>query len=160
MVEAKAEQVPVKIWVKTDIYQGDHSETFELMTFGRYYNKGQASYLLYEEVLDVGNIKTSVKFSDGEAVILRSGALNMRLAFKTNKQMRGHYETPYGAMETLTDTKRIAHVPSSEKDGVFDLLYDLTMQGEVAGTYHMEITYKEDVNEHSSGSTKQVKAGN
>ncbi|HYK73304.1 MAG TPA: DUF1934 domain-containing protein [Pseudoneobacillus sp.] len=156
MVETKAEQTPVKIWVKTDIFQGDQKETFELVTFGRYYSKGQSSYLLYEEVMDVGNIKTSVKFSDGEAVILRSGALNMRLVFKKDHLMRGHYETPYGAMEMLTNTKKIGHVPSSEKDGVLDLLYELTTQGEVAGTYHMEITYKEDAkqNEHRSRSTK------
>ncbi|WP_442600424.1 DUF1934 domain-containing protein [Neobacillus sp. D3-1R] len=140
----KAEQIPVKVWVKTDIFQGDQKETFELVTFGRYYNKGQSSYLLYEEVMDVGNIKTSVKFSEGEAVILRSGALNMRLAFKQDHQMRGHYDTPYGAMEMLTDTKRMAHNPSSERDGELDLVYDLTTQGEVAGTYHMKITYKED----------------
>jgi uncharacterized beta-barrel protein YwiB (DUF1934 family) len=144
------EEMAVRIVVRTLISQGSEQEAFELVTFGRFFRKGQACYLRYEEFMDEGKIKTSVKFSEEDAVILRSGAVNMRLAFKLNKLMRGHYDTPYGVMETLTDSKRIEHQQTSEKEGKLDLLYDFTMNGDVAGTYHMEITYKEDegANEH------------
>ncbi|MFD2446817.1 DUF1934 domain-containing protein [Bacillus sp. CGMCC 1.16607] len=139
-----AEQVPVKVIVRTTILQGNEQETFELTTFGRYYKKGQATYLLYEEVLEVGHVKTTVKFSTDEAVILRSGALNMRLSFKNQYQMKGHYDSPYGSMDAMTDTKKIEHRQANEKEGVLNLVYELTMQGDVAGIYHMEIKYKED----------------
>jgi uncharacterized beta-barrel protein YwiB (DUF1934 family) len=139
-----AEQVPVKIKVKTNISQGNEKETFELTTFGRYFRKAQASYLLYEEILDVGKIKTTVKFSQDEAVILRTGAVNMRLAFKNQHLMKGHYDTPYGSMDTLTDTKKLEHRQTNGKKGTLDLVYDLTMQGDLAGTYHMEIKYEEE----------------
>jgi uncharacterized beta-barrel protein YwiB (DUF1934 family) len=141
----------MQIKVRTTISQGKEQETYELTTFGRFQQKGQSFYLLYEEVMDVGKVKTTVKFSEEDAVILRSGAVNMRLAFKLNHVMRGHYESPYGTMETITDTKKIDHQQTNESSGKLDLLYGFTMQGDPAGTYHMEITYKEDAkgNEHS-----------
>jgi uncharacterized beta-barrel protein YwiB (DUF1934 family) len=144
-------EMPVKINVLTTISQGDEKETFELVTFGRFFRKGKACYLRYEEVMDVGKIKTFVKFSEDEAVIMRSGALDMRLAFRRNYIMKGHYTTPYGTMDTLTDTKKLEHQEISQKEGKLDLVYDFTFQTDDAGTYQMEISYKEDeqANEHS-----------
>lgn len=145
-----AEQAEVKITVRTTIFQGDEQDSFELTTFGRLNKKGNSFYLRYEEILEVGNIKTTVKFSENEAVILRSGAINMRLAFERSRQMKGHYETPYGMMDTLTDTKKLDHQQTNENEGKLDLIYDFMIQEDHAGTYHMEITYKGDTaaNEH------------
>lgn len=149
-------QIPVKVSVRTTIFNGGEQEVYELVTFGRFFHKGESYYLRYEEMMDDGKINTSVKFSGDDAVILRSGAVNMRLAFKLNHQMRGHYESPYGAMETLTDTKGLEHQQNSAGEGKIQFLYDFTIHGDRAGTYNMEISYKEDMsaNEHSSGSPK------
>jgi uncharacterized beta-barrel protein YwiB (DUF1934 family) len=144
-------EMPVKVVVRTTISQGDESEVFELVTFGRFFHKGSAFYLFYEEELDVGKIKTSVKFSDNDAVLIRSGAVNMRLAFHPNRQMKGHYETPYGTMDTMTDTKGLTHQQMSDKEGKLNLLYDFMLQEDHAGTYQLEISYKKEgvANEHS-----------
>jgi uncharacterized beta-barrel protein YwiB (DUF1934 family) len=143
--------VPVRVVVRTTISQGDESEVFELVTFGRFFHKGSAFYLFYEEEMDVGKIKTSVKFSDEDAVIIRSGALNMRLAFHPDRQMKGHYDTPYGRMDTMTDTKRLTHQQMSDEEGELNLLYDFRLQEDHAGRYQLEISYKKKgvANEHS-----------
>lgn len=148
--------IPVRIKVCTTISQGNEKESYELVTFGRFYRKGTGFYLLYEEIMELGIIKTSVKFSEEDAVILRSGAVNMRLAFRKNGRMKGHYETPYGTMDTMTDTKQFQHQQTNEKEGKLELLYEFMLQEDLAGTYHMKITYEEDkaANEHCSSSPK------
>ncbi|MGG3469435.1 DUF1934 domain-containing protein [Neobacillus pocheonensis] len=129
-------EIPVKIKVKTTI---DRQESFELITFGRYFQKGEASFLKYEEVQEEGTVRTIVKLAGNEALILRGGAVKMRLPFELNRVLRGSYEMPFGVFETMTLAKRIEHT-----EGRIDILYDFTLQGEPAGTYHLEITFQEE----------------
>ncbi|MFJ5717036.1 DUF1934 domain-containing protein [Neobacillus sp. NPDC093127] len=130
-------EIPVKINVKTTI---DDQETFELVVFGRAYHKGDAFFLRYEEVLEEGTVRTIVKVATEEALILRAGAVKMRLPFRLHKKLRGSYEMPFGTFETLTLARRIEH-----KEGLIDIVYDFTMQGTPSGTYHLEITFQEDI---------------
>ncbi|WP_244440886.1 DUF1934 domain-containing protein [Neobacillus jeddahensis] len=129
-------EIPVKIKVKTTI---NADETFELMVSGRYSQKAGASFLQYEEVLEEGTVRTIVKVAAEEALILRGGAVKMRLPFRLHKRMRGSYEMPFGTFETMTMAKRIEHTK-----GLIDILYDFNMQGSPGGTYHLEITFQED----------------
>ncbi len=126
----------MKIKVKTTI---DEQDAFELTVFGRYYQKENASFLQYEEVLEEGTVRTIVKVTPDEALILRGGAVKMRLPFRLNMQQRGSYELPFGVFETMTLAKRIV-----QSEGLIDILYDFTMQGSPGGTYHLEITFQED----------------
>jgi uncharacterized beta-barrel protein YwiB (DUF1934 family) len=144
MGRVAAVEMPVKVVVRTTISQGDETEVFELVTFGRFFHKGSAFYLFYEEEMDVGKIKTSVKFSESDAVIIRSGAVNMRLAFHPNRQMKGHYETPYGTMDTMTDTRSLIYQQKSDIEGNLKLLYDFMLQEDYAGRYQLEISYKKE----------------
>ena len=129
-------ELPVKIKVKTTI---DQQETFELTVFGRYYKKEKASFLRYEEVMEEGSVRTLVKVGADEALILRKGAVKMRLPFKLQQTVRGNYEMPFGLFETTTTTKRIEF-----KDNLIDIVYDFTMQGKPSGTYHLEISFQEE----------------
>ncbi|MCM3664589.1 DUF1934 domain-containing protein [Mesobacillus subterraneus] len=140
-----ADQIPVKVTVKTVIYSGSEKETFELTTFGRYYKKANSSYLQYDEVMEEGDVHTTVKVSGSEVLILRSGAIKMRLHFLLNKKTPGNYKTPYGLLETSAATKRLDTDFNDEKqEGHVDLLYDMAIQGSSAGTYHLTINYKEE----------------
>ncbi|MFE8701892.1 DUF1934 domain-containing protein [Cytobacillus sp. FJAT-54145] len=145
MSSSPAEQKPVKIRVNSSIRNGDSKETFELTTFGRYYQKDDSFYLQYEEVMEEGTIKSIVKVSEKETLILRSGAIKMRMVFQMYKKLKGRYETPFGTMEVITHTNRLAHTFNEDsKKGNLDLLYDLNVQGAHAGTYHLEIHFEEE----------------
>ncbi|MCP1160838.1 DUF1934 domain-containing protein [Bacillus infantis] len=145
MLNSPAEQTPVKIKVKTDIRSGGSKETFELTAFGRYYKKNGSRFLQYDEENEAGTVKTIVKMAEGEALILRSGAVKMRLPFRLNKKMRGSYEMPFGTMEMLTLTKGLSQsFDDNSGTGAFDLLYEMKMQGSQAGTYHLAITFEEE----------------
>ena len=138
-------QAPIKIHVTTNIYNGSSKDSIEWVGFGQYLEKDGSSYIKYEEEIEEGTIKTIVKVSGNEGLILRSGAVKMRLAFLLNKKRNGSYETPYGTFLMVTDTKRLgmekeAHSPS----GLIDILYDLNTNGNKNGTYHMTINFKEE----------------
>lgn len=133
-------EIPVRINVKTTI---DQDETYELQLFGRYFVKENASYLHYEEAMEEGSVRTIVKIASNEALILRSGAIKMRLPFELNRKLNGSYEMPFGHFAITTKAKSIEH--SYEKgSGVINILYDFTMQGSPKSTYHLQITFQED----------------
>ncbi|MBS4212552.1 DUF1934 domain-containing protein [Neobacillus rhizophilus] len=133
-------EIPVKVNVKTTI---DEQETFELVVFGRYFQKEQASYLQYEEVLEEGNVRTIVKVAADEALILRSGTLKMRLPFQLNRKLRGSYELTFGTFETTTSTRKLDY-SYENGSGQISILYDFAIQESPAGTYHLEISFQEE----------------
>ena len=140
-----AEQIPVKINVKTDIKQGNETQSYQLTTFGRFQQTDTSSFLRYEEELEVGKVTTTIKLTSQGALILRSGALNMRMTFKKQQTMPGTYQTPYGTMQTEAHTQQLSYFFQPEiKEGSVNLIYDLTIQGDFSGTYHLNITYKEE----------------
>lgn len=135
----------VKIRVKTTITNDGDQDTFELATFGRYYDKGPSVFLQYEEHMDPGIIKTIVKVTDNETTISRSGAVNMKMVFQTHNKLPGKYDTPIGSMSIMTLTnKRDYSYEEDIKKGLVMINYDLEMQGAHAGTYHMEISFEEE----------------
>lgn len=145
MCDRQVEQVPVKIKVKTDIRDGSSKDTFELTAFGQYYKKENARFLQYNEVMEEGTVKTIIKISEQDGVILRSGAVKMRLPFQINKKLKGRYDTPYGVFETATLTKRFVHHFDEKTDiGSIDLLYEMSIQGAHSGTYHLVITFQKE----------------
>jgi uncharacterized beta-barrel protein YwiB (DUF1934 family) len=138
-----AEQKPVKINVNTTIWDNGEKETFELTTFGRYYEKSGSAFLQYEEIMEEGTVKSIVKISKDETLILRSGAVNMRMVFEANKKHPGRYETPFGTLGITTKTKSLVHRLEREA-GRLSISYDLHMHGALAGTYQLEIKFEEE----------------
>ncbi|MGJ7920699.1 DUF1934 domain-containing protein [Neobacillus sp. LXY-4] len=139
------EPIPVKINVKTMIDHGDHTETYELTAFGRYQQTATASFLRYEEAMEVGPVNTMIKMAENEVLILRNGAVKMRMVFRKGLAVSGTYHSPHGLMEIITEAKSIDHSHNKEtNEGMINLHYDLSMQATLAGTYHLEIKYEEE----------------
>lgn len=139
-------ETAVKIHVNTEIsYDGAENQTFELTAFGRYYIKGNASYLQYDEHMEEGIMKTIVKVADEEALILRSGAVKMRLPFVLHTKMAGSYETPFGTLAAKVYAKEIIHDYNNQtKQGNIYIQYDLAIQGSPAGRYQLSIKFEEE----------------
>ncbi|MEH7248451.1 DUF1934 domain-containing protein [Neobacillus niacini] len=133
-------ELPVKINVKTTI---DQDETFELLVFGTYFEKGNAAYLRYEEAMEEGSVRTIVKMAADDALILRGGAIKMRLPFELNRKMNGSYEMPFGQFATEIMAKRIDYSYENGK-GSFCVVYDFSMEGAPSNTYQLEIEFQEE----------------
>lgn len=113
-------------------------ETIELETKGTLTLKGNQYYLVYEEVQDEKVIRTTVKLSGQNALILRSGGVKMRLPFERGELQTGNYDTQYGTIMITTNTKHLHF-----DEGHFQVEYELIINGEVAGTYILELIYTE-----------------
>jgi uncharacterized beta-barrel protein YwiB (DUF1934 family) len=145
LTDINSESTPVKIHLKTTITVGDESDAFELVSFGRYYEKGDAFFLKYDEVQEEGTIHTIVKVIDTQALILRSGAVKMRMVFNEEEEMNGSYESELGTLLLTTKTKKLSHTKNlSKTEGDFNLSYELIMQGSPVGDYEMSINFKEE----------------
>lgn len=137
----------VRVELRTTMTDGDHQDTYELVTFGTVQHKAGSIYLRYDEVQqDLNNTHTIVKWSPNEAFIMRSGHVKMRQKFLKDLMTVGAFESPYGTMQMLTTAKKMSHKWDEEaKEGQVHLIYDLNMQGNDVGQYDMLISYKEEV---------------
>jgi uncharacterized beta-barrel protein YwiB (DUF1934 family) len=136
----------VKINVKTTIFQDGREEIIEGTAKGDFFQKENASYLQYEEITEQGSIRTIVKMAGQEALVLRNGAVKMRLPFRLHQKMTGSYELPFGKFETMTMAKNIdLSCDTGTGRGKIDILYDFSMQeAPGVGTYHLEIFFQEE----------------
>ncbi|MGM0843475.1 MAG: DUF1934 domain-containing protein [Bacillota bacterium] len=140
------EQTEVKIHLKTRIQHGGEIDSFELFSDGRYYEKGDSFFLKYDEIQEEGTIHTILKIKkDEEALILRSGAVKMRMVFKENEELVGSYESQLGTLMITTKTSKLTHTADKAgNNGEINLSYQLFMQGSPVGEYEMNISYKEE----------------
>ena len=133
----------VKVKLKTTIRQpNEEPEIFELWATGNLIEKRGNSYLKYEEMQDDNKINTTVKMGDSEALILRSGGVNMRLPFLNNAEQNGSYESEYGVLMVSTMTRKITFEQNTH-DGYFVVQYDLNVSGQPVGEYTLEFHYTE-----------------
>ncbi|KIL52718.1 DUF1934 domain-containing protein [Jeotgalibacillus campisalis] len=137
---------PVSIDLTTVITQTDGSkEELTLTSAGEWMTKNNIDYLKYEESQEAGTVRTIVKMEEDQGVILRSGALKMRLAFRTGEAMVSTYESEYGTLSLVTETKRYVHQATGRNSGRFHVNYNLEMAGSSVGNYEMTINYREAV---------------
>ncbi|WP_019412799.1 DUF1934 domain-containing protein [Paenisporosarcina sp. TG20] len=134
---------PIKIKLKTTIRQpNEQPETFELWANGTLIDKGENAYLKYVEVQDDNHINTTVKMGEREALILRSGGVNMRLPFSKNVEQTGSYESEYGVLMVKTKTRKMTFKKNNH-DGQFVVQYDFNVSGQSVGEYTLEFHYTE-----------------
>jgi uncharacterized beta-barrel protein YwiB (DUF1934 family) len=112
---------------------------------GSFVKKAGNSYLRYEEIQEDLTIRTTIRLEEERAVILRSGAVKMRLVLNTKERENGHYESPYGSLplETRTNELVMENNEDSKINGRFLTRYDLIIGGNSAGKYTLEINYSE-----------------
>lgn len=135
----------VKIKVISTIRPTDgETQTYELWLQGSFIKKSDKMYLRYEEIMEDQAIRTTVKMSNENALILRSGAINMRLPFSTTGKQTGHYDTIYGTLPLQTKTYHLGFEHNEENiSGTFNVQYDLIISGQSVGEYTLEIQYME-----------------
>lgn len=136
-----AKDVSVKLQSSIQ-HPGQEKEVHLLETTGRYIKKAQTSYLKYEETTNGEKIDTTVKIMDGEALILRSGAVSMRLPFVKEHERPGTYGNGPAAFRLNVKTTALDFT-DKDAGGEFNVNYELHADGALLGTYEITITYSE-----------------
>ncbi len=118
------------------------SEILEKWLDGQLINKADSLYLKYEEMQDDKTIRTTMKLDTERALIMRAGAVKMRLPLNIFEQQIDHYESELGSMPLVTQTKNMLFT-RHEMCGDFHVQYDLLMGGQSVGNYTLDITFTE-----------------
>lgn len=98
---------------------------------------------MYEEVQEVGKVRTTVRMGNEEALILRGGAIKMRLPFGLNEKLPGSYDGGIGSLAVTVHTHQL-QFEQNENHGRFLLEYDLLTGGQLVGKYNLEFIYTEE----------------
>ncbi|TMW72126.1 DUF1934 domain-containing protein [Alteribacter natronophilus] len=141
------EGLPVQINMTTEVRDQGQKDTNTMEAAGRLIAKGDTTYLRFEEPQQEGLEPTNqtVKIQQGEMTVIRKGAVNMNQRFITGVKTEGTYQSPYGPMRMLTDTKNVRFLwDETENKGEIRLTYSLILQGQSAGEYDMRVTVKEE----------------
>jgi len=134
---------PVLIQLQSSIqHPGQDAETHNLEATGTYIKKAGTSYLKFVETTEGKEIRTTVKMSDDDALILRRGALDMRLPFIVGSELPGTYGNGPASFKLRVKTKRLA-INNGHQHGSFNVAYELHAEGALLGTYELTITYTE-----------------
>ncbi|MCH1626189.1 DUF1934 domain-containing protein [Ferdinandcohnia quinoae] len=135
---------PIQIKFVTEIKDGLRKENVAFDTNGLYYIKGSSTYLSFEELQEVGPVKTIIKITDSDVLILRSGAAKMRQLYRKNEEIIGTFQNQMGTFEMTTKTNNIEYkYYKNSRKGTLFLSYELSLQGEKSGRYAISITFKE-----------------
>ncbi|OEC00887.1 hypothetical protein GY31_15700 [Lysinibacillus sphaericus] len=140
-VNEEKSQVNIKLISTIRPIDGE-SETLEMWLDGQLINKADSLYLKYEEMQDDKTIRTTMKLDTERALIMRAGAVKMRLPLNIFEQQIGHYESELGSMPLVTQTKNMLFT-RHEMRGEFHVQYDLLMGGQNVGNYTLDITFTE-----------------
>ncbi|MGA3673791.1 DUF1934 domain-containing protein [Lysinibacillus agricola] len=141
MANEARSQVNIKLISTIRPIDGE-SESYEMLLTGQLLEKAGSMYLKYEEVQEDKTIRTTMKLGNEQALIMRAGAVKMRLPLNIIEQQTGHYESELGSMPLVIDTKKMTYTKQAISGG-FHVQYDLLMGGQSVGNYTLDITFTE-----------------
>jgi len=141
MANETRSQVNIKLISTIRPIDGE-SEGYEMLLTGQLLEKAGSIYLKYEEVQEDKSIRTTIKLGNEQALIMRNGAVKMRLPLNIIEQQMGHYESELGSMPLVIDTKEMTFTKQAVS-GDFHVQYDLLMGGQSVGNYTLDITFTE-----------------
>lgn len=141
MNDEMAANVKIKLLSSIRPLEGDE-ESYEMWLHGSLVERAGTPYLKYEEVQENQTIQTTIKMTSERALIMRSGAIKMRLPLNIEQQEAGHYHNVFGVIpiETKTHDLQFTHL---ENKGHFIAKYDLIINGASVGKYKLDIEFQE-----------------
>lgn len=145
-MDSKTAGQTVQIRLHSSIkHPGQKKETHQIEATGRYVEKMGSSYLQYEEEQDGQKIQSTVKLGSEDALIMRSGAIKMRLPFTRGEKRQGEYRNNHVTFKLLVKTKSLSFIEEDEMNGKFSVAYELFAEGSLLGKYELSITYSEGI---------------
>ncbi|WNF37248.1 DUF1934 domain-containing protein [Bacillaceae bacterium IKA-2] len=141
----EGEGVAVSIIMNTQIKDGENEETVQIATNGKLFKKNTSLYLQFkEERQETGSVNQIIKIDDcNKLAVTRQGAVSMKQQFLLGETTAGIYRSPLGEMlmETKTTSVEI-EINEQQMAGTINMSYQLHMQHQYAGDYHVSITFR------------------
>ena len=126
-------------------FAGDNSEDqMEFITEGKLYEKGDATYLIYDESEFSGfpGCKTTLKLTGDCIRMKRIGSevgFGMEFIFEKGKRFNSKYHTPYGNLDMEVLTNDVVNNLSEEGFGDIHIDYHVSLNGMAEGRNRLKI---------------------
>lgn len=119
---------------------GESDAPVEIITPGQYYLKNGKHYILFDEVLEglEGTIKSTLKISEKQVELLRSGAASTRMVFEKDQEHNMIYQTPMGPLAISVYTENIIS-DIKEDEMNLGITYSLKAEGQVLTESHVRM---------------------
>lgn len=119
-------------------------DQMEFVTEGKFYKKGDALYIVYEETELSGmpGCKTSLKLKEDSIRMKRFGSSishDTVMEFEKGKRYEGYYETPFGHFEMELLTNSIENSVDKDGTGKIDIDYHISLKGLSEGRSRLNI---------------------
>lgn len=126
-----SEKIMLKIKTRQIDSKGE-TDDMELTTEGKYYEKNNVIYIVYEEseISGMEGTTTTLKILKDCVIMKRFGKTNSELIFEKGKRCKTKYKTIYGdlSMETLTKSVDIKSSSNSRNMDI-NINYDINISG-------------------------------
>lgn len=106
----------------------------ELVTSGRYYEKGGNYYVSYKEteLTGLGDTTTTVKIEKNKVTVMRFGDLESHMIFEEGQKHISYYDMGFGALTVGVSTKSIDK-DFSDAGGRMKIDYAMEINNAIAG---------------------------
>ncbi len=110
---------------------GNETDSIEIVTTGKFYQKGNKFYIFYNETEAMNMPNCSVMMiAEGDKLIMkRSGEYEVKMTYATGEAESVVYYMPYGKVDMTLDTKSVV-CDLVDSGGTVDLDYMLYISGE------------------------------
>lgn len=108
--------------------QNDDDDIIEVVTPGKYYNKNNKFYAVYEEseLSGMKGTTTTLKIENDMFTLMRKGTVTSKMIFKSNEKNHMIYITPEGSLGLSMDVVSV-DVDVDEQGGDISAKYNLEL---------------------------------
>ena len=119
---------------------GESDAPVEVITPGQYYLKNGKHYIIFDEVMEglEGTMKSTLKISEKQVELLRSGAASARMVFEKDREHNMIYQTPMGPLAISIYTEDIIS-EFKEDEMNLGIIYSLKAEEQVLTESHVRI---------------------
>ena len=119
---------------------GESDAPVEVITPGQYYLKNGKHYIIFDEVMEglEGTMKSTLKISENQVELLRSGAASARMVFEKDREHNMIYQTPMGPLAISIYTEDIIS-EFKEDEMNLGIIYSLKAEEQVLTESHVRI---------------------
>lgn len=129
----------VKVAIKTSQYMDDGKlQTIESFFKGERLEKNGCHYVKFSEFETFGDSKGTIKVSDDEVIILKSGDVVSNMRFREKERFRSRYQTIYGDFNMSLYTYKISKRVNDEEIKL-NLDYNINIEGLMNANNRVEI---------------------
>lgn len=117
----------------------------ELVSAGKYCEKNNAQYIVYEEseITGMAGVTTIIKIFGEKILLIRLGKIHQRQEFSKGLNTRSSYKMPFGVVKVEMKTYEF-DINLVEGVGTIKLGYDVNLEGIGSNYNQLTITVQED----------------